>query len=202
LLSERENVNDSSLTASGGPAMRDVRLVDAGYFAKRVMPKPDWLQAAVVREVCSVSECVSPGPPDWIGHWRHNALGWYDSPEGACSVGPAGELAHYRLFAYRLLPEVFTATSRGLWHWPDADRVTSIAGDFQTIGFDVVSRSAGDVMSFECSPLSCNGLAAELAVNARCLFAGFDEAVDSAIRFAREQPEPGDYFVVEVLEQA
>ena len=181
--------------------MGNVTLVDAGYFPKRVMPRPDWLQAPIVREVCSISECVSPGPPDWIGHWRHNALGWYDTLEGARAVVPAEEAAQYRLFAYRLLPEVFTATARGPWRWPDAARVQSIVSDFQPIGFDVASRSSGDVLSFECSPLSCNGLAKELSVNACCLFAGFDEAVEGAIRFAREQPEPGDYFVVEVLEQ-
>ena len=51
---------------------------------------------------------------------------------------------------------------------------------------------------FECSPLSCNGLATEVPVNRACLLDSLEEAVALARRCAREQPEPGSYFVVEV----
>jgi hypothetical protein len=44
-------------------------------------------------------------------------------------------------------------------------------------------------------------MAAELAVNEFCLFAELSDAIAEAERFAAEQPEPGDYYVVEVLEQ-
>jgi hypothetical protein len=49
-----------------------------GYFPKHVLTRPDWLKAAGVLEVCSVSECVSPGPDDWISHWAHNDLWLYN----------------------------------------------------------------------------------------------------------------------------
>jgi hypothetical protein len=39
-------------------------------------------------------------------------------------------------------------------------------------------------------------------VNEHCLFPTFDAAIAGAERFAVEQPEPGDYYVVEVLEGA
>ena len=58
-----------------------------------------------------------------------------------------------------------------------------------------------DVLGLECSPLSCNGLAAEFEINEFCLLPSLDQAVDAAERFSREQPEPGDYYVVEVLEE-
>lgn len=37
-------------------------------------------------------------------------------------------------------------------------------------------------------------------MNEHCLFPGLREAIAGAERFAAEQPEPGDYHVVEVLE--
>jgi len=43
-------------------------------------------------------------------------------------------------------------------------------------------------------------LAEEILTNQYCLFPTIEAAIAGAERFAREQPEPGDYFVVEVLE--
>jgi hypothetical protein len=43
-------------------------------------------------------------------------------------------------------------------------------------------------------------LAAELETAAGCLFATVEAAIGGARQFAREQPEPGDYYVLEVLE--
>ncbi len=56
------------------------------------------------------------------------------------------------------------------------------------------------VLGFECSPLSCNEMAAEISANEFCLFRGLNAAIAGAQRFAAEQPEPGDYYVIEVLE--
>ena len=44
-------------------------------------------------------------------------------------------------------------------------------------------------------------MAAELRTNECCLFHGLDEAIAGAEQFAVEQPEPGDYYVIEVLER-
>ena len=67
----------------------------------------------------------------------------------------------------------------------------------EPLGFDAVSStlSAG----FECSPLSCNRMARERAVNERCLFRTLAEAIAGAEAFATGRCEPGPYFVVEVL---
>ena len=55
---------------------------------------------------------------------------------------------------------------------------------------------------FECSPLSCNGLAASLTANRYCLFDTLEAAMVAAERFSVGGAEPGSYYVVEVWRQA
>jgi hypothetical protein len=71
----------------------------------------------------------------------------------------------------------------------------------RSLGFDCVGKSMYTALGFECSPLSCNEMASEIAANQFCLFTDLDGAIAGAERFAVEQPEPGDYYVVEVLER-
>jgi hypothetical protein len=175
-------------------------LVVAGYFARRIEPKPDLLQAPGVREICSVSECISSGPDGWIDAWRHNGLGWFNTVDDAVSVVPGQQRHEFRLFAYRLYPEVFRSGARVPWLLPDDVRPDPPPQGFRSLGFDSASRSSEQGLGFECSPLSCNGLAAEMLVNEHCLFPTLEAAIAGAGRFAVEQPEPGDYYVVEVLE--
>ena len=175
-------------------------MIHAGYFARRVKAKPDHLAAPGVREICSVSECISPGADNWIASWRHNSLGWFNSPSDALKAVAESERGGYRLFAYRIHPEVFRGARRDPLALPDDVRPEPLPAGFATIGFDSASRSAAATLSFECSPLSCNGLASEMLVNEHCLFPTLDAAIAGAQRFAVEQPEPGDYYVVEVLE--
>ena len=175
-------------------------MIPAGYFARRVKPKPDHLPAPGVREICSVSECISPGADNWIASWRHNSLGWFNSIADAEEVVSASERPGYRLFAYRIHPEVFRGPQRVPLELPGDVRPEPLPAGFATIGFDSASRSDAATLSFECSPLSCNGLASEVSVNEHCLFPTLHAAIAGAERFAVEQPEPGDYYVVEVLE--
>ena len=62
-------------------------MILAGYFARRIAVRPGNLDAPGVREVCSVSECLSPGADNWIASWRHNGLGWFNTIADALSVG-------------------------------------------------------------------------------------------------------------------
>jgi hypothetical protein len=176
-------------------------MIDAGFFAKRVAQKPESLQASAVREICSVSECISSGPEKWIELWLHNDLGWFNRIADALRVIPAGEESHYRVFAYRLYPEVFTKSGRMRLVIPPNVEPEPISGDFRRLGFDSANKSMASVLGLECSPLSCNYMADELPANEFCLFADLSDAIAAAERFAAEQPEPGDYYVVEVLEQ-
>lgn len=70
-------------------------------------------------------------------------------------------------------------------------------GDFEPLGFDVVSKSITDF--FECSPLSCNGAAKTFRENAHCLFDALDDAVAAAKVFSKGDWEPGPYYVARVL---
>jgi len=160
------------------------------------------MDAHGVSEICSVSECVSPGAPGWVDRWLYNELGWFNRISDAMSVIPSGEEAEYRLFAYRIHAEVFTPGGRVPLEIPEDVRPEPIAAGFQRLGFDCANKSMASVSGLECSPLSCNALATELAANESCLFVAFSEAVAAAERFAAEQPEPGHFYIVEVLERS
>jgi hypothetical protein len=175
-------------------------MIDAGYFSKRILPRPEWLEARAVREICSVSECMSPGAPNWIERWLHNGLGWFNRRADALVVIPPACEHEYRLFAYRIHPEVFTGGERIPLVLPQDVHAEPIPGTFRRLGFDCANRSMPDVLGLECSPLSCNAMAAEFETNEFCLFPTFEQAAAGAERFSREQPEPGDYYLIEVLE--
>jgi hypothetical protein len=47
-------------------------MIPTGYMAKRVVSKPDWLNANGVEDIYSVSRCLSKGFADYITFWKHN----------------------------------------------------------------------------------------------------------------------------------
>jgi len=175
-------------------------MLDAGFFAKHIEPRPEFLHVPGVREICSVSECISSGPENWIDLWLHNDLGWFNRMADARRAIPPGQESQFRLFAYRMHPEVFTAGGRVPFTVPDSVQPEPIPAEFRRLGFDSASKSMESILGLECSPLSCNGMAEEIVANEFCLFPGLNEAIAGAQRFAAEQPEPGDYYVIEVLE--
>jgi hypothetical protein len=107
----------------------------------------------------------------------------FDSPEVAREIA-AKRVSNPIVYAYRV-----PLASEGVNPSP-------LPSSFERIGFDVARRSF--TPQFECSPLSCNGMAQEVAVNEQCLLDSLPTAVEFARRCAREQPEPGSYFVIEV----
>ncbi len=171
-------------------------MIDAGYFVKRIAPKPESLDAPLVREICSVSDCISSAPDGWIEHWLHNELGWFNRPSDAFAVIPPGERARYRLFAYRIYPQLFRNGRPREIVLPADVHPDPIPGAFKSLGFDSVNKSMQSVLGFECSPLSCNLMAAEVHTNEHCLFDSLEAAIAGATRFSIEQPEPGDYYIV------
>jgi hypothetical protein len=116
------------------------------------------------------------------------------------SVVPKTERALYRLFAYRLEPFAYRQGNRIAIAIPTDVRPGPIGPEFVERGFDAVNKSMEAVLGFECSPLSCNYLAVELPTNEFCLFPSRDAAAAAARSFSLEQPEPGDYYVIQVLE--
>jgi len=172
--------------------------ISIGYFPKRIVPRPDWLKVSSVFDICSVSECMSSGPEDWINHWRHNDLWVYDTEEIAWSiVRDQSKTGVYAIPAYRMVPLLFDSGKAEVLDIPPLS-VQELSADFQFLGFDVVSRSQG--ANFECSPLSCNGVAETEPVNAHCLVDDEETALRLALTFSSGAIgcEPGPYRVLEV----
>lgn len=169
-----------------------------GYFPKRVVCRPDWLKVPRVKAIRSASLCVSEGPDGWIDNWRHNELWVFSTLADALSVIPEGRRSRYEVHAYRMMAASFDGGERRPFDVPALD-VEPLPSSYESLGFDAVSRSQGN--AFECSPLSCNSLAEEVETNEHCLLSTLALAEEIALRFSREEPEPGPYYVVEVLRQ-
>src|SRR5437899_9527271 len=96
-------------------------MISAGYMAKRVYQRPDWLKAPQVIDIYSVSACQSENFTDYIGHWKHNGYWLFDSPQVIKEVAEKDsvDLAGTTLFYYEIFEMEFT---EGEWrqHKPEA----------------------------------------------------------------------------------
>jgi hypothetical protein len=170
--------------------------VFVGFFPKLTVPRPDWLQVEAVKEIASVSSCISPAPEDWITHWKHNDFGFYDTEELARSVVPSDSSEH-DLYAYELFPlSWFDQEAEALELAPEGGAPPP---DYAFLGYDIVTRSSSHV--FECSPLSCNGAAGEVPTNASCLIDDEEQAHQAVLRmsWADSGVEPGPYYLFKVF---
>jgi hypothetical protein len=132
-----------------------------------------------------------------VGRWLHNDLGLFDSPELALEVVSPTDPPMI-VFAYRVSTVRYVNGAQETWPWPNIAPIP-IPASFRSLGFDAVSKYMDSILGFECSPLSCNSLARDWPVNPHCLLDSVDKARDAAERFSVEQPEPGMYYVAEVL---
>ena len=55
-------------------------MIPVGYMYKKIVIKPDWLKAANIVDVYSLSNCISHGFADYINYWQHNGYWLFDSP--------------------------------------------------------------------------------------------------------------------------
>ncbi len=166
-----------------------------GYFPHRTNLPTGLSFPTNVTELCSVSHCLNPAPENWVEHWRHNDLGFFNTRQDALSI-LTRDATGFSLFAYRLLPIRYLKDQAQRFEIMDQDD-DPLPPSFISLGFDVVNKTFSAF--FECSPLSCNGMANEVAVNRFFLLGTLDEAIAFAERCAREEPEPGPFYVVEVL---
>jgi hypothetical protein len=175
------------------------QLVFLGYLPKRILPRPEWLKCANVEFVGSVSECISPAPPDRIDRWEHNDLGLYNTESAATAIIPHEHRAEYTVFAYAALPTIFHSRQQLEWNpWSKATTAPpalDVAYD-EHLGFDIVGFCNSGF--FECSPLSCNGAASEIAVNRFCLVDDLERAITIGKSFSAENSrvEPAWAYVV------
>ncbi len=176
-------------------------MIAAGYMAKKVSPKPDWLRAPGVVDLYSVSDCVSKAFCDYIKHWKHNGYWFYNSPEVVKEVAHAEsiDLSGHTLFYYELYEQQFDE-EHGVWQPFQAEKdfktEVEIPRQRQLLGFDVVSFNVQT--SPECSPLSCNNLAESIEVNKHCLLESFEQAKKLLASGAFNNSEPGPFRVFAV----
>jgi hypothetical protein len=173
-------------------------MVPAGYMAKRVVARPDWLPERI-SSIYSVSGCISNNFTDYITLWKHNGYWLFDSPEAIIEIARERgiDLAETVLFFYEVHPLQFDS---GEWirFEPVPSFVTNVSIPEAKVfeGYDVVTCSCG--ASPECSPLSCNSLAATVETNSRCLLQSFEQARQLLEDGTFNHSEPGPHQIFAV----
>ena len=176
-------------------------MIPAGYMAKRVSPRPEWLSSARIQDIYSVSSCVSDDFADYVNYWQHNGYWFFDSPEIIRQVCREHEidLQGTQFFYYEVHDWEFDAD---LQQWqsfqPESSFVTQVVTPTQKVlkGYDVVTFCVRTVA--ECSPLSCNALATEVATNQHCLLTSLEEAQHLLESGKFNNTEPGPYRIFAV----
>jgi hypothetical protein len=174
-------------------------MIPAGYMAKRVRAKPDWLQAPQVVDIYSVSNCQCENFADYIPFWKHNGYWFFDSPEIIKNVAKDNgiQLTGASLFYYEAYEMEFDGERWAPWSRdPSFPTNVVLPRRKQLEGFDVVNFTAKT--SPECSGLSCSSLARDLPTNTHCLFASFDAAETNVGKGAFNESEPGPYRIFSV----
>jgi hypothetical protein len=174
-------------------------MIPAGYLAKRVCIKPDWLRAKQVTHIYSVSGCSAEIFAYRVDYEYLNGFWLFDSPEIIQIIAQENsiDLAGTTLFYYEIHEEEFDG---GTWH-PcqfDSSFKTSVVlpVDKHLEGFDVVTYSWRKLP--EHSPLSCNSLAEEVPTNSNCLFQSFEDAERNVTNGTFKDSEPGPYRIFSV----
>jgi hypothetical protein len=165
-----------------------------GFFPKETYRPPEGPFPPVVKEICSVSTCISDGPKGWIDTWKHSdPWGLFDT-EGIARSVIGGDVARFDVYAYRMFPTVFDKGGAAPIH---VTALNSGLDGFDFLGYDMVSRSSSSF--FECSPLSCSGDCGRYQVNRYCLIDDLETAWQAALEIAADNTsEPGPYYLLEV----
>ncbi|RTL62335.1 MAG: hypothetical protein EKK41_25645 [Hyphomicrobiales bacterium] len=177
-------------------------MIPSGYLFKQVTSRPDWLDVpGRPQRVFSMSGCISRDFADYTDAWRHNGFWLFDEPQIIEHFATANgiSLAGLTCFYYETFEQQYdavTATWQPVVLHPDLPTAVTVPTKAALHGFDVVAFSGGT--GAECSPLSCNSLAEEVAVNDRCLFDTFEEAKRALESGLFRNAEPGPYRIVAV----
>ena len=178
-------------------------MISLGYMAKRISSGLEWLKNDRVTEILSVASCISRDFADWIPYWKHNGYWLFDSPEIIASLIPEHDIPRggLRWFYYEGYEFAFDE-NRKTWepYHPEPSFPLDTSAPPKSIlrGFDVATYSQGNCA--ECSPLSCNRLVEELAVNRHCLIDTFDAARKAIDEGRFSNSEPGPFRIVAVYE--
>ena len=183
-----------------------IKMIPVGYMAKRVNEETDWLKTDRVEDIYSVSSCISINFDDYIHYWQHNGYWLFNSPEIIRRLANDNniDLSGTTMFYYEAYEQEY---DENLKKWrvylPESSFITHvIEPKYKKLeGFDIVSFFAGT--SPECSYLSCNSMADEIAVNRHCLIDNFDHAkalIEQGV-FTCCEPGPCRIFAVHSIDK-
>lgn len=187
-----------------------------GFIAKKYHPvSPDEWGGA--EEICSVSRCIAPFPDCWDDEPFEpppfNRAYCLATADDARSRIFDWQRAESRIYALRVFPAVFARESRAplilsaeelyseLADLPNLPTEPDLSG-FDRLGFDATVLGMQNQWGWSCSPLSCNFMFEHHPVNQYCLIDELSDAVAAAQDFAKSEPEPGPYVIVEVFREA
>lgn len=176
-------------------------MIPIGYLYKQVASRPEWLNAAEVADIYSLSGCVSKVFADYVPYWKHNGYWLFNSPGAISDVvkNASVSLEQQKLFyyeAYELQFDEDTQTWSTFEPEPSFNTDVVVPVSKKLEGFDITSFSLGSAP--ECSPLSCNSRAAELRTNRHCLLESFEEAKVIVEQNGFHGCEPGPYRIIAV----
>ena len=173
-------------------------MIPAGYMAKVILKKPDWLKANGIEDIYSVSDCISKPFTDFIDYWKHNGFWLFDSPRIIEDLSKENSIAleTTKLFYYDVYELEFYEDAPN-WRRLALDRSFHrhvISPKVKLLeGFDIATFSVG--AGPECSPLSCNSLATEIRTNRHCLIETLENAKQSLEVGKFQNSEPGPFRV-------
>jgi hypothetical protein len=170
-------------------------MIPAGYLAKHISSRPEWLKTIGVVDIYSLSEHVSPAFADYVPYWRHNGFWLFDSPDIIQRLAEEHsiDLEGTTFFYYEVYALEIDETERRWTPFESSPFETKVRvpARKRLEGYDIVTFWTGT--SPECSPLSCNSLAKSIKTNEHCLLASLDGARHLLGQGAFDNSEPGPF---------
>lgn len=168
---------------------------------KKIVLRPSWIKNVDVKDIFSVSSCVSDDFADYIDYWQHNGYWLFNDPADmdAIITGERVDRSALSLFYYEVYENQYDEYDN---EWSEfqceSSFKTSVVKPARSTlqGFDVVNFYAGS--SPECSPLSCNSFGDDIPVNRHCLFSTFEESKQALETGKFNGGEPGPFRIFAV----
>lgn len=176
-------------------------MIPAGYMAKKIVKKPDWLNTNVVMAIYSVSNCISENFANYINFWKYNKYWFFDSIDIIKEISKENniDLSKTELLYYEIYEKEFDE-DKGKWVKFEGEK--SFGYDMQIpkkkllLSYDVINYTARTTP--ECSVFSCNSLAENVTINKYCLMDSFEETIKIVETLDELKCEPGPYRILAV----